>query len=471
MSNLSNLGSHSVPLNEGVPTGFPHTPNPPPTYGYHRQAQRQVRAAKVDGLMLGAFIILGGTCLMNLNGITAMAFETNRLMSLVILVSGLYLIYRTSGLWARALGSAGVWFIGFLFTYLAIGYAIEQDNQQLISHLNSIFIIFAGAVTAYHFAQRNATYKLFTILTILAVLGAYTVYLSPFLGDVYAKMQKLDRMAKQGRWMGFFANPNETGMATVLAFACTLTIWVYPSKVTRLKKYLPLIVVGLAIGSVLSFSRSAMITFAFIGVFVAIYSAGMGSRAIGTLLAGFFVFIAAYWFFTSGYKQYEWTSQQEKRIQSVERMLTLGEFSQKDTGGRFEGIKGGLHYWSKSPIFGHGLGMLHAMPYQYFGGLGCHNTHVMVLGEAGILGFSVYFLALVAYLVSTFKIENLPVRTFCLLFFFSAMATGMVGHTMLDARNFNLVFGIAFGLQSYYLSFQKSQRKFLQFQKHRNALS
>lgn len=464
MSNVSDAPVNFLPV---TPTGtLGGIPVDGPTRNSHplQQPQTWVSVAKVNKLFIAMFVVLGVTCLWNLNGITAIMFEMNRLMSVVILLSGLYLIFAAYGLWMRGLGAAGWSFMMFLLTYLAIGFAVKQDVSHLISYVNSVFVIFAGAMVGYYFARRNQTSKLLIILCVLAVLGAYTIYLSPFLGDFYAKLQKLDRMAQHGRWMGFFANPNETGMAAVLAFSCCLAVWLIPTKGLRLKKYLPLVVGLLALAAVLSFSRSAMVTFAFLGVFVTIYSAGLGRRAIGTLFAGVFVFALSYWFFTSGYKQYEWSVHQEKRIQSVERMLTMGEFSHKDTGGRLEGVRGGLHYWSKSPVFGHGLGSLHKMPFHYFGGLGCHNSHVMVLGEVGIVGFAFYLFALAMYLFSTFKIRYLPVRLFSLLYFFALIAHGMVSHSAYSDRNFNLVMGIIFGLQAYYLGYEKRERLMAQHQ-------
>ncbi len=470
MSNVSDAPANFLPVTPagtlgGMPTDGSRLNSLP-----LQQPQTSVPVAKVNKLFIAMFVILGMTCLWNLNGITAIMFEMNRLMSIVILLSGLYLIFAAYASWSRGLGVAGWSFVLFLLTYLAIGFAVKQDVSMLISYLNSVFVIFAGAMVSYHFAQRGQTNKLLIILCVLAALGAYTIYLSPFLGDYYAQMQKLDRMARQGRWMGFFANPNDTGMAAVLAFVCSLSVWLISVKGIRFKKYLPPIVGFLALAAVLSFSRSAMVTFALLGVFVMVYSAGLGRRAIGTLMAGMFVFAMTYWFFTSGYKQYEWSVHQEKRIQSVERLLTYGELSHKDTGGRLEGIRGGLHYWSKSPIFGHGLGSLHRMPFHYFGGLGCHNSHVMVLGEVGIVGFAVYLLALVVYLISSFKIRYLPVRMFSILFFWNLMANGMVSHSVYSDRNFNLVMGIVFGLQAYYLAFEERQRLMAQFRERQAKL-
>ncbi|MEQ1903182.1 MAG: O-antigen ligase family protein, partial [Pirellulaceae bacterium] len=372
-----------------MPGTFPgqmpgHIPGPPPIHGYggqrrfgQPQNQSPARSVKPDWWTGFYFSIIAIICLMNLNGILFVMFQIDRLASIIILASGLFIIVRTMSLWNQCLGPAGKWFMAFLILYVAIGATIKFDMTLIISHLNSMFLVFVSALVARDYARRNQTPRFLTTLTIIAVLGAFTVYLSPFLGSYYANLRMLDRLNIAGRWMGFFANPNETGMAAVNGLVACLAIWSLPAGSTKLRKYLPLIVCGLAVGVVLTFSRGAMISFAIIGVGYALFSLRFDGRAIGTIIAGLFVFGASYWFFTAGYKSYEWTNEQKKRIQSIEKMITFEETTERDTGGRWNGVLAGLDYWQESPVVGHGLGTMHRMPEKYFGGLGCHNTHIM----------------------------------------------------------------------------------------------
>jgi O-Antigen ligase len=439
-------------------------PGPPmPGYGGPRrygpsQTQSSVRAIKPDWWTGFYFSIIAIICLMNLNGVLFVLFQIDRLASIIILASGLFIIGRTMSLWNQCLGPAGKWFMAFLILYVAIGATINFDMAYVISHLNSMFLIFASALVARDYARRNQTPRFLSLLTIITVLGAFTIYLSPFLGSYYANRSTLDRLQNAGRWMGFFANPNETGMAAVNGLVVCLAIWSLPPGTTKLRKYLPLIVCGLAIGVVLTFSRGSMIAFAIIGVGYALFTLRFDGRAVGTVIAGLFVFGASYWFFTAGYKSYDWTNEQKKRIHSIEKMITFEETTERDTGGRWNGIVAGLDYWQESPIVGHGLGTMHRMPEKYFGGLGCHNTHIMVLGEVGIAGTWVYIVALMIYYFRSVLVIHPAAKVFCLLVLVSFLLFGMVDHGLLDNRSFNILLGAAFGLQSIYAVSQPAQR-------------
>ncbi len=429
----------------------------PRRYG-QPQPQPSIQRVKPDwwtGLFFWTIAII---CLMNLNGILFVIFQIDRLVSVIILTAGLLIIGRTMSLWNQCLGTAGKWFMAFLILYVLIGAAINFDLNLVISHLNSMFLIFVSALVARDYARRNQTPRFLSMLAVVAVLGAYTVYLSPFLGGYYANMGGTARLSNAGRWMGFFANPNETGMAAVHGLVVCLAVWSLPPGTTKLKKYLPLITVGLAIGSVLTFSRSGLITFAAIGVSYAVYSLRFNGRAVGTIFAGLFVFGASYWFFTVGYKSYEWTPEQKKRIHSIEKIITFEETTERDTGGRWNGVVKGIDYWQESPVVGHGLGSMHRMPEKYFGGLGCHNTHIMVLGEVGIAGVWIYLVALMVFFLRSQMIQIPAVKTFVFLSLMSFLLLGMVDHGLLDNRSFNVLMGSAFGLQSMYAVKQQASR-------------
>jgi O-Antigen ligase len=431
-------------------------PGPPiPGYGGPRrygqsQAEMPVRSVKPDWWTGFYFSIIAIICLMNFNGVLFVMFQIDRLASIIILACGLFIIVRTMNLWNQCLGPAGKWFMAFLTLYIIIGATIKFDMTLIISHLNSMFLIFVSALVARDYARRNQTPRFLSILTVITVLGAFTVYLSPFLGEYYANIETLERLSTKGRWMGFFANPNETGMAAVNGLVACLAIWSLPPGTTKLRKYLPLIVGGLAIGVVLTFSRGSMIAFAIISVGYALFTLRFDGRAVGTVIAGLFVFGASYWFFTVGYKNYDWTPEQRKRIHSIEKMITFEEATDRDTGGRWNGVIAGLDYWLESPVVGHGIGTLHRMPERYFRGLGCHNTHIMVLGEVGIAGAWVYFVALTMFYLRSILVINPAAKVLSSLVLVAFLIFGMVDHSLLDNRSFNILLGAAFGLQSVY---------------------
>ncbi len=410
----------------------------------------QLRFDRVLTYSFWAICIIG---LWNINGLTAMMFKTNRIMSVAFLGFGLLVLLR-SNQWKKSIGRSGTAFIVFVLAYLSFATIIRHNTVLLIGHMNSIFIVVVSAVATRKIVQSKGLPYLMKWVLILTVLGALTVYLSPFMSSVYAKTEKLARFNAQGRWMGFFGNPNSTGMAGVAALGVCLAGWTLSSKEFPFKKYIPFLVAILGLGVLLTFCRSAIILYGGLGLAYALVTFKFNKQMLGVLFGAMVLVVLSVWFFTSGYKQYNWTPGQLRRITSVERIMK-GQSESADTGGRMTGITGGLHYWSKSPLIGHGLGSLHRMPVSYFGGLGCHNTHVMLLGEAGIIGFIPYLSFLALFGWTSWRAKYKPVQTFCLAFFITFLAAGMVSHDILQDRNLNILLGVCLGL----LSLEKQLRQ------------
>jgi O-antigen ligase len=346
-----------------------------------------------------------------------------------------------------ALSPAGKAFVGFLGFYLAMGTMVKPDRVQLISHINSIFLVVVAALATVYNAKRNTLPRFMILTSLIATAGAFTVYLSPLLGDLYSQIRSVERVNSTGRWMGFFANPNDTGFAAVLALALTLpvsAIAVKPNPIRRCKTFISIV---LGIGVLLTFSRSAILAFLLCILINWLVTAKLNTKGVYAAVATTGLLLIIYWFFTIGYQAFEWTTEQEGRIESISRILTFQRASDSDLGHRMEGVTAGLAYFRESPIIGNGLGSMHRMPDKYFRGLGCHNTHLMVLGEVGILGFSLYLFALASYLRNTMQMREEAPRLFCLLLLVTFLLDGMVSHKVLDTRSYNLLLGVAFGLQ------------------------
>lgn len=395
-----------------------------------------------------AFWTMGAICLWNLNGMTALAFGQTRILSIAILGLGFYIISAVRGQFFAAMGAPGSWFVVSIAVYLGIGASSKLDLALVISHVNSVFLVFAGAVGTRYLAVRQGMPKFLTFAAVFASVGAMTVYLSPFLGSLYRKLETTQLVMAAGRWLGFFANPNETGMAGVYALCATLANSSVSGSDSRFRRYTPVIVCILGLGVLLTFSRGAMVAFAAVAILYMLTSVGLSMRSIKVFIGGTVLFSASFIFFTQGYKLFEWTPEQRKRIRSVERLLTGQKATSFDTGNRMTGAKAGLMYWQRKPVFGHGLGALHKMPYVYTRGLGCHNTHVMVLGESGVFGAFPYTIFWFVMAISAYRIPNREVRSLCLMLGLTLFLNGMVGHTMLDNRNANLMLGIGIGMLS-----------------------
>lgn len=391
---------------------------------------------------------LAAICLWNLNGVTALAFGMTQILSVFILALGLFVFVRAKEPWITSLGRPGVWFVVAIAVYLGFGSVLNFEPRLIVSHVNSIFVVLAGAVGARHLAPRIGMQLFATYTAVFASVGALTVYLSPFLRPLYRNLESTEILINAGRWMGFFANPNETGMAGVYALACSLALFSILKPTSRIRRLLPFLIGLLAIGVFLTFSRGAMIGFAAISILYTLIAVKLTGQSIKLMIAAVLLVIGAFYFFTQGYKAFAWTPEQFKRIKSVERIITGQKTTRFDVGSRASGAQAGLKYWSKSPVFGHGLGKLRKMPAIYTRGLGCHNTHVMFLGEVGILGFLFYMGFWGSLLYSSHTQASPTVRQLCLMLSVTMLLNGMVGHTLLDNRNSNFLLGLALGLAS-----------------------
>jgi hypothetical protein len=88
------------------------------------------------------------------------------------------------------------------------------------------------------------------------------------------------------------------------------------------------------------------------------------------------------------------------------------------------------------------------MPDSYFGGLGCHNMHVAILGESGLFGGIPYAIFLAAWWIQSFFCRQLTVRAISLGLAFVFCFFGMVSHGILDQRSVNMLLGVVIGLLS-----------------------
>lgn len=412
---------------------------------YQIQPQATPRQKK-DTILTFAFWIVCVLGLLNINGLTALAFSANRLMSIVFLTMGLVILSRFPKV-SRSIGASGYAFCIFILFYLGLGNIINRDLGLTVSHLNSIFIVIVSAVATRRIVETRGIHYFMKIFLVLVVAGAWTVFLSPYMSGIYAKHRNTMLSHGAGRWMGFFANPNSTGMAGVYALGVCVTCWNFKLRDFPFKKYLPLAVAITGLGVLLTFSRSSILTFTILGVGYAVFTFKVNRRMLGAIFGGVLTLTIAFWFFTGGYKNFDWERQQLKRIVSIEKIIK-GESNERDLGGRMDGVRGGIDYWTESPFIGHGMGMMHSMPRRFFDGLGCHNTHLMVLGETGVIGFTVYLTFLFIFAKSALAAKTMYVRVFAVCLFLGFIGNALVSHGMLEDRNVNILLGVGFALMA-----------------------
>lgn len=406
------------------------------------QQNRQLQ----DRILTNSFWTLCFVGLLNINGLTLMVFQASRIMSVVFLGLGLLILIRSAH-WRKSMGASGAAFFVFMFSYLFISSIVRIDVSLLIGQLGSCLIVLVCGVATRQIVLVRGLHYFMKWVLVLTVLGALTIYLSPFLESMYAKTPKIYKIYRKGRWLGFFQNPNWAGMACVCVLCPCLAGWKLRQRDFPIKKYIPFALAACGLAVLLTFSRSAIFLYGFVLVaFTAIkfrFDARMVLALIGAS-AGLVVFV---WFFTSGYRQFEWSAGQLRRIQSIGKILE-GESESSDTGGRMDGISGGLAYWSLSPWSGHGLGSLHRMPDKYFRGFGCHNTHVMILGESGVFGAISYIFFLFVFFKAILKARQGSIKVFCIVYLVLFLSNGMVSHDIIQDRNLNILMGVCFGLLS-----------------------
>jgi hypothetical protein len=392
-------------------------------------------------------------CFMNLNGVTAMVLGQSRVMSVALLLCGLTILLNMRSQVQQCIGRSCKAFVLFMLVYLTLGMAGNSAFPMFVSHLNSIFIVVVGSVAAFELSRLNGAKAVMLPLAVFTTLGASTVFLTPILAPYYTRIKNSEMAMNAGRWLGFFANPNETGMAAVIALACCLiTYQLYRrTMVSRLIMISSVLILLLAV--FLTFSRGAVLSFIAIGSLYLLSSKERHGSFLGIMIAASIGLTIAYWFFSAGYKDFQWTYEQRARLESINRMISSDGLSEADLGSRWSGVEAGLDYWGENPIFGNGLGTMRAMPYRYFGGLGCHNTHLTVLGEVGLVGFLFYMLWILLYIQDSLRVSNSTIKGFLFLAIGIFAIYGSISHGILDARGPNLLLGVCFGLLHRYNAF------------------
>lgn len=396
-----------------------------------------------------AFAILACITLCNLNGVTAVLFGMNRLMSIVILGIAFYLLASSRVRIPKALGIVGQSFTIFMFSFICVAAVSNPNPKYIFSFGATLILVVAAAVATRKLVEVFGLSAFLAVVTFFACAGAFSVFLTPFLGSYYAKLWVTDTSFEAGRWLGFFANPNLTGFACVYALATVISFNMVNQRKRGFRRVLIVACISsLTVGVILTFSRSAILGFFALGLGYMIHSLKFGARAIAPLAIAAVVIVAALWFFTGGYRNFELSHVQTERVHAIERMVTWQKRQSRDFGGREKIAASAIRYWSKSPFFGHGLGSFHSMPYTYGRGNGVHNTHLMVLGESGIVGFSLYLIFIVAFLFRALSARNQAIQVFALACLLGLVMSGFASHNVLEDRNLNLLLGICIGLIS-----------------------
>lgn len=406
-------------------------------------------------LLASCLGILGFICMLNLNGVVVMATGLSALTSAAIVVFCLAILLKSGvPVWV-GLGSAGRAFASFSAIFLAIALVQKFDQSLLISHLGSILIVFAVTIGTRALYPNIPPRSSMLAVAIIASIGAYSVFLSPWLGSLYANTENAAAQGRVGRYLGFFANPNESGFACVMALAPLLAVFTFPG--AKRPYLIILAILATAAALILTFSRSAILIYVAVAATYFVYCSNNRRVFPALTLAAFASVIAISLIWSGALENVGMKREQVKRLQSLANIFS-GKVSQEDTGGRLNGIRGGLVYYSESPIVGHGLGSMRSMPYRFFRGLGCHNTYITVLGEAGPIAAIAFAWFALQCLALTRLIASTPVRFFVIAYLVCFFGNCLVSHTILNSRNHNYMFGVCLGILAAHEAHQRLPR-------------
>jgi len=314
----------------------------------------------------------------SLNGIALLAFGIVRFFSPLMLGLCITILLVLRLAMIRSLGTAGLWYVGFLLSYLAISLfnGFSDSSLYLLQyHITAAMVMVCCAMGARHVALATSPRTVLRIAFIIALFPVvYAILGTIFPGRFYpyGKAKLLERAA------GSFGNANATGAVICLAVAIGFGCLLFEKR----RLYIMLGIGMSAIACMLTFSRASIIML--LGVaFVQIFISPLIKRksmALAMILAVGGVF----WFLAAGVNLLTAaTSEQMHRINSLWNIFS-GSTSSEDTGGRLILIQAALEEWTENPILGRGFGSFRQL--EVTGG-GPHNVFLLVLGEGGLIPF------------------------------------------------------------------------------------
>lgn len=391
-------------------------------------------------------------CILNVNFFTRAFVGVEQAFSVLYLLAALGVLFAFQFKMRPAIGAAGSMWLIAIVSFLLIAtrfgaldlayYTSPQSNlyRTLIAQLLSV----CAAMGARHLALAGRCQEMLRVVFGLAVMACLTIILTkkfPFILQ-YVGTQTQDRGG------GFFQDPNRAGQACCVAAAIGFAVLVGETTIRgRLFAYSGML--ALVPCLFMTYSRSSILAMAGLVAMQFFISPIMKRKE--TLIAIMVVATSlpigvAYVMNKRASNVDSWNQAnvdaQKDRMESLFRILS-GNFDDSDTGSRFVLAAHGLRYFASSPVIGVGFRVLVQMPDV---GLGCHNTFIRILGEAGIVA-GLMFIGAVGFLaLCGWRSKSPQVR--CLVVGYAAMYTAscLVSHSVLTNRLHNVVVGICFGL-------------------------
>lgn len=384
-------------------------------------------------------VLLSAIIMANLNGVFGVYLKIAEPFSPMILACCVAIIPLVSprlrfyhfGFYLFWLFFVSYWVIGLLASlyYDFDGGDVWDETRDIITTL----IIFTTYYTYVRsLANKQALTAFMHMLLVVFVATALGGVMERQLGlsSVYFGEQTL-------RTLGFFGNPNETGLQCNLLLLIASYLFVD----NRLKLWLfaPIVAVAL-LGSLYSFSKSAMILSGFLLLYCLVYLFlyfGRINRIMRLRYIAFFgiVLITAIGFVLPAFTEFyaEAKSYERRRIDAIYELVVEGEINEKTTSERSRLIPQALSLIAQRPFSGYGL---HAFSKTGLvdENIGVHNTYLKILGEGGVIAFLFWATFILFLLVNAVQIKGGKEAYFIIGIVLVISAYFMISHTILSRK-------------------------------------
>lgn len=391
---------------------------------------------------IASYLIFGLSTLVfcNLNGLSGVYLGINAPFSPLILLLCIAIIgilgfrlsdYNKSFIFFVT-GHILFWVVGFLASL----YYLKMGKSLLLSTAREVFTTLVIYWTYYLYVARlpSEQHK-DTFIQQLLYLSVFTCLVG-VLESVLGYTSAFSDMDRQ-RSLGFFGNPNETGLQCnlTLMLACYLFIK------DRLSLVLFAVIAALSLyGAVLSFSKSAIILGVLILIFFALYNFVLFYKlnkkrkiAFSVLSGAVFALLvtvvvpAFFNFYVNA------SFAQKRRINAIYELVIEGKINKKTTSERSEVIPDALRLIGERPLFGYGLKSF-SKSGLFKTDIGIHNTYLKLWGEGGILSILMWFVFIFHLGFSALFFSRYPDSFFILCLLMIISFYFMVSHTVLSRK-------------------------------------
>ena len=352
------------------------------------------------------FWVLALIIFCSLNGVISAFIDVHALFSPLILVLSIFLLvtirkersdisngslfYLLAIISLVVLGTiSALWnFDNGLVDFRNLYPAFRESLTSCIIFL--VFYLYAAGIKSEEGASRFV-YRIFIIFLLVAGFGIA----EGFLGIRDYKINVID---VEGRSLGFFGNPNETGLQANFALSLCLGSFL----LGKLRHLPTILFAGVCVAAVImSFSKTAIITCGLVLILFLLATLAQiknirnafGRRA--TTLGGLVVVIFLFGIIPNANRVYDQLElAQQKRVNAVVDILIKGEISQRTTSNREAIFKEAVTMIQRQPLLGYGLHTFYSKGTFQSSNHGVHNTFLRLIGEAGFIPLLFFILFL-----------------------------------------------------------------------------